>query len=377
MDKSAKILVTGGSGMVGSAIIRCLLKNGYSNIVSTYLSNKPPMFSSPVRFYKIDLTNQLQSAGLLAQERPEYVFVASARVGGIEANSRLRGQFIYENLQIQCNTIHYSYLTGVKKLIFLGSSCIYPKHCPQPMKEDYLLTSPLEYTNEPYAIAKIAGLKMCDAYNLQYGTNFISLMPTNLYGINDNFNLLHSHVIPALIRKFHLARCLQDEEFDLIYKDIAFRDLGYDIKDDIQQTLKSAGITKDYVEIWGSGNARRDFLYVDDLADVCLFVMNNVDFKDLTVGKDEIKNTHINIGSGQDISISDLANLISEIVGFKGDLRFNTNKPDGMPVKLLDNTLINTLGWKPSVCLKDGLVNTYDWYLKSINQGFDLEQGIN
>ncbi|MFQ3574439.1 MAG: GDP-L-fucose synthase [Thermodesulfovibrionales bacterium] len=366
MDKSSKILVTGGSGMVGSAIIRCLLKEGYSNIISTYHSNTPSGFDTDVRFYKIDLTNQIQSASLLAQEKPHYVFVASAKVGGIESNNTLRAEFIYQNLQMQCNVIHYSYLTGVKKLIFLGSSCIYPRHCPQPMKEEHLLTSALEYTNEPYAIAKIAGLKMCESYNLQYGTNYLCLMPTNLFGINDRFNLIHSHVIPALIRKFHLAKCLRNRDFDAIYRDLTSRDIGYTMKDTIDETLRDAGITSDYVEIWGSGNARRDFLYVDDLASACVFVMQNVDFSDLTSGKTEVRNTHINIGSGQDISIRDLSVLIREVVGFDGEIRFNTSKPEGMPVKLLDNTLILSLGWEPSTTLRDGLIQTYKWYLESI-----------
>lgn len=367
MDSHSKILVTGGSGMVGSAIIRCLLKKGYTNIVSTYLKNKPIDIHNEVKYYKIDLTNQIQSASLLAQIRPEYVFVASAKVGGIEANNTLRGQFIYENLQMQCNTIHYSYLTGVKKLIFLGSSCIYPKKCRQPMKEDYLLTGELEYTNEPYSIAKIAGLKMCESYNLQYDTNFVCLMPTNLFGINDNFNLMSSHVIPALIRKFHLAKCLKSKDLDLIYRDLSFRDIGYPLKQDLYETLKGAGVTPDYVEIWGSGKARRDFLFADDVADACLFVMQNIDFKDLATGKNEIRNTHINIGSGNDISIRDLANLVCEIVGFDGKMIFNAKKTDGMRLKILDNTLITSFGWMPSVTLRDGLINTYKWYLESLN----------
>lgn len=362
MQLDSKVLVTGGTGMVGSAIIRGLIKKGYNNIISSFHQRKPFVNDRSVNYYKLDFTNQLQTAHFFAQQRPEYVFVASARVGGIHANNTERAQFIYENLQIACNIIHYSYLTGVKKLLFLGSSCIYPKECPQPMKEEYLLTSPLEYTNEPYAVAKIAGLRMCESYNLQYGTNFISAMPTNLFGINDNFNLKTCHVLPALLRKFHLAKLLSNGDLQGIVKDLQEYPLGFEIGDSIEQSLSTIGISKDSVEIWGSGNARRDLLYVEDMVDGLMHLMEKVDFKDLSSSKKEIRNTHINIGSGQDISIKELAYLIKEIVGFEGNIVFNTSKPDGMMLKLLDNTNIKRLGWKPNISLKEGIQRVYKWY---------------
>ncbi len=367
-NQNSKILVAGGTGMVGSAIVRALKKRGFTNITATFFNQKPILQYPDVQYYKIDLTNQLQTAQFFALERPEYVFMAAARVGGIEANNTLRAQFIYENLQIQNNVIHYSYLTGVKKLLFLGSSCIYPRESPQPIKEEYLLTGPLEYTNEPYAIAKIAGLKLCESYNIQYGTNFISAMPTNLYGINDNFNLRTSHVLPALLRKFHLARLLEENNTDAIVQDLKARELGLEsqsIDDSVIEVLKTFGVTGERVEIWGSGRPRRDLLNVDDAADALIYIMERVDFKDLKGDKTEVRNTHINVGSGTDFSIKELTEIIKEIVGFNGEIVYNTAKPDGMPLKRLDNTRINDLGWYPKINIKDGIREVYKWYLET------------
>lgn len=305
MDKSSKIYVAGHKGLVGSAILRKLQAEGYANIVTR-------------SHEELDLERQERVEAFFKKERPEYVFLAAAKVGGILANSTYPAQFIYSNLAIQINVIHSSYLYGVKKLLFLGSSCIYPKYCPQPMKEEYLLSGYLEPTNEPYAIAKIAGIKMCQSYNRQYGTRFICAMPTNLYGPNDNFDLQTSHVLPALIRKFHEAKEKGDDE----------------------------------VIIWGTGSPRREFLHVDDLSDACLFLMRNYESSDI-----------INIGTGKDISIKELAEMIARIVDFHGNLKFDTSKPDGMPQKLLDVSKINNLGWKPKIKLEEGIIQTYKWYL--------------
>ena len=317
MIKTSKIYVAGHRGLVGSAILKNLTSKGFSNIVTRTHA-------------ELDLTNQQAVAEFFAQEKPEYVFLAAAKVGGIVANNTYRAEFIYENLAIQNNVIHQSYVHDVKKLLFLGSTCIYPKNAPQPMKEEYLLTSELEYTNEPYAIAKIAGIKMCESYNLQYSTNFISVMPTNLYGPNDNFDLETSHVLPALIRKIHEAKLRGDKE----------------------------------VEIWGSGKPRREFLYSEDMADACVFVMENVDFKDLKKDKKEIRNTHLNIGTGEDISIRELAELIQQIVGYEGALIYNTSKPDGTMIKLTNPSKLYNLGWKHQVELEEGIRKVYSWFLK-------------
>lgn len=316
MTKTSKIYVAGHRGLVGSAILKNLTSKGFSNIVTRTHA-------------ELDLTNQQAVADFFTTEKPEYVFLAAAKVGGIVANNTYRADFIYENLAIQNNVIHQSYVHGVKKLLFLGSTCIYPKNAPQPMKEEYLLTSELEYTNEPYAIAKIAGIKMCESYNLQYGTNFISVMPTNLYGPNDNFDLETSHVLPALMRKIHEAKLRGDKE----------------------------------VEIWGSGKPRREFLYSEDMADACVFVMENVDFKDLIKDKKEIRNTHLNIGTGEDISIRELAELIQQIVGYEGALIYNTSKPDGTMVKLTDPSKLHALGWKHKIFLPNGINSTYSWFI--------------
>jgi len=301
MELHSKIYVAGHRGMVGSAIVANLEKRGFTNIISRTSS-------------ELDLTNQTAVAEFFATEKPEFVFLAAAKVGGIVANNTYRADFIYENMMIQSNVIHHSYVNGVKKLMFLGSSCIYPKLAPQPLKEEYLLTGLLEETNEPYAIAKIAGIKMCDAYRAQYGCNFISVMPTNLYGLNDNYDLKNSHVLPALLRKFHEA--------------------------------KQSGATA--VEVWGTGTPLREFLHATDMADACVYLMQNYDGEGF-----------VNIGSGEEISIKDLAFLVKDIVGFKGEIRFDTTKPDGTPRKLMDVSKLTSLGWKYTIRLEDGIKSVY------------------
>lgn len=301
MDKNNKIYIAGHRGMVGSAILRKLRSEGYSNLIYKTSS-------------ELDLRNQEAVKRFFEEEKPEYVFLAAAKVGGILANNTYKADFLYDNLMIQSNIIHQAYMNDCKKLLFLGSSCIYPKMAPQPMKEDSLLTGLLEPTNEPYAIAKIAGIKMCDAYREQYGCNFISAMPTNLYGPNDNYDLKNSHVLPALLRKFHEAKESNDES----------------------------------VEIWGSGTPLREFLHVDDLAEACLFLMNNYN-----------ESGHVNVGSGSEIAIKDLALMIKDIVGYTGELKLDASKPDGTPRKLMDNSKINSLGWSPRISLEDGILSVY------------------
>ncbi len=306
MEKDAKIYIAGHRGMVGSAIVRNLKSKGFSNFVFRTSS-------------ELDLKNQQAVAEFFAKEKPDYVFLAAAKVGGIHANNTYRGQFLYENLMIQNNVIHQSYVHGVKKLQFLGSSCIYPKMAPQPLKEEYLLTGLLEPTNEPYAIAKIAGIKMCEAYRSQYGCDFISTMPTNLYGPNDNYDLNNSHVLPALLRKFHEA------------------------KDNNEA----------FVEIWGTGSPKREFLHVDDLAEACVYLMDNYSEPEL-----------VNIGTGEDIAIKDLALLIKDIVGFEGELRFDSSKPDGTPRKLMDVSKLHSYGWKHKIELQEGISSVYEEFKK-------------
>ena len=348
MNKNSKIYIAGHRGLVGSAIVKNLESKGYTNLV--YRTHK-----------ELDLTNQKEVEDFFEIEKPQYVILAAAKVGGIVANNTYRADFIYENLAIQNNVIHNAYKYGVQKLLFLGSTCIYPKNAPQPMPEDSLLTSPLEYTNEPYAIAKIAGIKMCESYNIQYGTNFISVMPTNLYGPNDNFDLEKSHVLPALIRKIHCAKLLNEEKYDEVIKDLNLSSL-----EEAKQYLAKFGVNDSQVEIWGTGLPRREFLYSEDMADACVFLLENRDFKD-TYEKDskEIINTHINIGTGVDISIKELAQLIKSIIGFEGELTFNTEKPDGTMVKLTDPSKLHSLGWKHKVELEDGIKTMYEWYLNS------------
>ncbi len=344
MDKNSKIYIAGHNGLVGSAIVANLQSKEYTNIIGKTHS-------------ELELTDQRAVADFFESEKPEYVFLAAAKVGGIVANNTYRADFIYSNLTIQNNIIHQSYLSGVKKLIFLGSTCIYPKEAPQPMNEECLLTSPLEYTNEPYAIAKIAGIKMCESYNIQYGTNFISVMPTNLYGANDNFNLEKSHVLPAMIRKMHLAKLLNRGAEDRLLED-----LGVDSMSEAIRYLSEFGIYHDKVEIWGSGKPTREFLHASDMADACVFIMENINFSDVIIGKKEIRNTHINIGSGEEISIKELAYLVRDIVDFKGDIYFNTEKPDGTMRKLSDVSKLTSLGWKKRINLRGGISNLYNWY---------------
>lgn len=345
MEKASKIFVAGHNGLVGSALVKNLIQKGYTNIVTRTRQ-------------ELDLTNTSDVTTFFAAEKPDYVFLAAAKVGGIIANNTYRADFIYENLMIQNNIIHQSYINGVKKLLFLGSTCIYPKNCPQPMKEEYLLTDELEYTNEPYAIAKIAGIKMCESYNIQYKTNFISVMPTNLYGPNDNFDLEKSHVLPALLRKVHLAKLLSENNIEALLLDLKVNTL-----DEANLLLNQYKIAKDKVEIWGSGAPMREFLWSEDMADACVFIMENRDFKDCYSNPDSIKNTHINIGTGIDISIKDLAYLIKEIVGYEGDFVFNSEKPNGTLKKLTDCGKLNNLGWKHKIDLAEGIKKMYLWYL--------------
>jgi GDP-L-fucose synthase len=345
MNKDAKIFVAGHRGLVGSAICKSLQEKGYQNIIT--------------RTHKeLDLTNQTETEKFFANEQPAYVFLAAAKVGGIVANNTYRADFIYENLMIQNNVIHQSYKHNVQKLLFLGSTCIYPKEANQPISETELLTNVLEYTNEPYAIAKIAGIKMCESYNLQYGTNFLSVMPTNLYGPNDNFDFEKSHVLPALIRKIHLAHLLEENREKEVLKD-----LNVDNLNEASEILTQIGVSKEAVEIWGSGNPKREFLWSEDMADACLFLMEHQDFSN-TYNSDnlEIRNTHINIGTGIDISIKELAEKIQSIVGFKGQLKFNTTKPDGTLRKVTDVSKIHSLGWKHRVELDSGIRKLYKWY---------------
>ncbi len=352
MQKSAKIYVAGHRGMVGSALTRKLESEGYTNLVTRTID-------------ELNLLDQAAVSDFFKKESPAYVFLAAAKVGGIMANNTFRAQFIYENLQIQNNIIHQSHLHGVRKLLFLGSSCIYPKMAPQPMKEEHLLTGPLEYTNEPYAIAKIAGIKMCQAYRAQYGSNFISIMPTNLYGPNDNFNLQTSHVFPALIRKMHLGKCLQERDIDSLRLDLAKRPVdginGNSPEKDIREVLKKFGIAAEddnssifTVTLWGTGAPKREFLHVDDLASAAVFLMNTYDSGDF-----------VNIGVGEDLTIRELAEMIKTIVGFNGNLKFDDTKPDGTPRKLLDVSRLHSLGWKAGIELQEGIHRTYEWYLES------------
>ncbi len=357
MDKNAKIYVAGHHGLVGSAIFKNLQKKGYTNLIGR--SHK-----------ELDLLDGLAVKTFFDEEQPEYVILAAAHVGGIMANSLYRADFIYKNLQIQQNVIGESFRHNVKKLLFLGSTCIYPRDAEQPMKEDALLTSPLEYTNEPYAIAKIAGLKMCESFNLQYGTNYITVMPTNLYGPNDNFDLERSHVLPAMIRKIHLGKCLHEGDWDAIRKDLNHRPVeginGDSSKEDILAILKKYGITENEVELWGTGKPLREFLWSEEMADASVFVMEHVDFKDTYNPADkDVRNCHINIGTGKEITIGELAKLIVQEVGYKGLLTFNTSKPDGTMRKLTDVTKLHDLGWHHKIEIDEGVKKMYDWYLNN------------
>jgi len=355
MNLSTKIYIAGHRGMVGSAILRNLQAKGYKNIVYR-------------EFGELDLLRQEKVEAFFDEERPEYVIDAAAKVGGIVANNVYRAQFIYENLMIQNNIIHSAYQYGAKKLLFLGSSCIYPKNAPQPMKEDALLTGVLEQTNEPYAIAKIAGIKMCENYYRQYGCNFISVMPTNLYGPNDNYNLETSHVLPAMIRKMHLGKCLETNNWNELRYDLNKRPVnginGQASEQEILKVLSGFGIAVDdhnqvVIALWGSGRVYREFLFVEDMADACVYIMQQVDAGKLY---DELGQTHINIGTGIDLTIRELAELIRDIVGFNGTIAWDQTKPDGTPKKQLDVTLLNSLNWKASTQLKAGIESVYKIY---------------
>lgn len=354
MKLNSKIYVAGHSGLVGSAILRKLKEQGYRNIVCKTSR-------------ELDLCRQQDTEEFFKKERPEYVFLAAAKVGGILANSTYQAEFIYNNIMIAANVIQAAYKYGVKKLLNLGSSCIYPKHSPQPMKEEYLLTGNLEPTNEPYAIAKISAIKLCRYYNEQYGTNFISGMPSNLYGIGDNFNLETAHVMPSMMRKFYLAKLLRAADYDLLKRNILKYPLGFgldskinaDDQDSIEAVLENIGITKDKVTLWGTGEVFREFLYVDDLADACVFLMMAADYK--CIGE------LINIGSGEDSTLKQLAETIKEVVGFSGRIIWDSSKPDGMPKKILDISRIKNLGWQPKIDIRKGLETTYKWFKEQID----------
>ena len=355
MDKNAKIFVAGHRGLVGSAIWKNLQDKGYTNLVGK--THK-----------ELDLLDAVAVRKFFDEEQPEYVFLAAAFVGGIMANSIYRADFIYKNLQIQQNLIGESFRHNVKKLLFLGSTCIYPRDAEQPMKEEVLLTSPLEYTNEPYAIAKIAGLKMCESFNLQYGTNYIAVMPTNLYGPNDNFDLERSHVLPAMIRKIHLAHCLKQGDWNAVRKDLNQRPVegtdGNSSQEDILDILAKYGISNTGVKLWGTGTPLREFLWSEEMADASVFVMEHVDFKDTyKQGDKDIRNCHINIGTGKEISIRELAELIVATVGYQGQLTFDSTKPDGTMRKLTDPSKLHSLGWHHQVEIEEGVQRMYGWYL--------------
>jgi len=370
MNTKDKIYVAGHTGLVGSALVKALKKKGYNNIIGKTIE-------------ELDLRNPVSVRSFFELSKPEYVILAAAKVGGIVANNTYRAEFIYDNLMIQNNIINAAYKNNVKKLLFLGSTCIYPRDCPQPMKEDALLTSPLEYTNEPYAIAKIAGIKMCESYNIQYGTNFLSVMPTNLYGPNDNFNLETSHVLPALIRKIHLGKCMEENNRQAIKEDLDKRPIegitGNSSQEKILQILDKYGIRKNSpqirsnshsVEIWGSGKPMREFLWSEEMAAACVFLMENVDFKDVIrknslENSHQIRNSHINIGTGKEISIKHLSTTIKESIGFNGDLVFNTSKPDGTMRKLTDSSKLHSLGWHHKIEVPEGVKKLYNWYLSN------------
>lgn len=358
MEKTAKIYVAGHHGLVGSAIWSNLQQRGYTNLVGR-------------SHQELDLLDGVAVKKFFDEEQPEAVVLAAAHVGGIMANFQYRADFIYQNLQIQQNVIGESFRHGVKKLLFLGSTCIYPREALQPMKEECLLTSPLEYTNEPYAIAKIAGLKMCESFNLQYGTNYIAVMPTNLYGPNDNFHLENSHVLPAMIRKIHLAKCLNEGDWEAVKKDIDLRPVegvkGSSSKEEILDKLAKFGITPEAVILWGTGRPMREFLWSEEMADASVHVLLNIDFKDTyRVGEREIRNCHINVGTGKEISIHDVAMLIQKEIGFKGEIRWDASKPDGTMKKLTDVTKLHNLGWHHKVEIDEGVHKLYEWYLKGI-----------
>jgi GDP-L-fucose synthase len=365
MESNSKILVAGYTGLVGSAITKILRSKGYTNLLLKDVRD-------------LDMTNQADVKAFFEKEKPEYVILAAAKVGGVVANNIYRGEFIYINLMIQNNVIHHAWVNGVKKLLFLGSTCIYPREAPQPMKEEYLLTGPLEYTNEPYAIAKIAGMKLCESYNIQYGTNFIAVMPTNLYGPNDNFDLEKSHVLPALVRKIHLGKCLENGDWDRIRKDLDTHPVegvsGSNSNEEILQVLSKYGVKTDNkrvsVEIWGTGKPMREFMYSEDMAAACVFMMEHVDIAQIngftpeSMTRTGPRKIHfVNIGTGVEISVRDLAFKIKEALGYKGEIHFNTEKPDGTMRKLTNVDLLHGLGFKHTVDLDHGIELMYNAYL--------------
>lgn len=356
MEKNSKIYVAGHRGLVGSAIWNNLLAKGYTNLVGRTHS-------------ELDLLDGVAVREFFDNEKPEYVILAAAHVGGIMANLKYRADFIYQNLQIQQNVIGESYRHGVKKLLFLGSTCIYPREAPQPIKEEYLLTSPLEYTNEPYAIAKIAGLKMCESFNLQYGTNYIAVMPTNLYGPRDNFNLETSHVMPAMIRKMYLAKMLNEGNFDAIRADLNRRPVegidGSASQQAIVELLDRYGINASRLHLWGSGTPIREFLWSEDMADASVYVLENINFDDVKGSNPEVRNCHINIGSGKEITIAALASLIKETIGYNGCIEWDSSKPDGTIRKLTDVSKLHSLGWHHKMEINDGVAALYNWYLNN------------
>lgn len=355
MNQSSKIYVAGHRGLVGSAIWNNLQQKGYTHLVGRTHDELDLLDGAAVRRFFDD-------------ERPEYVFLAAAYVGGIVANNRYRADFIYRNLGIQQHVIGESYRHGVKKLLFLGSTCIYPRDVPQPMKEEALLTAPLEYTNEPYAIAKIAGLKMCESFNLQYGTNYIAVMPTNLYGPNDNFDLERSHVLPAMVRKIHLAKYLGEKDINAVRADLAKRPVegedGTGSDEAILRLLARYGISPSRVTLWGTGRPLREFLWSEEMADACVYIMEHVDFDDLKGDADEVRNCHINIGTGKEISIRELAELVARTAGYRGTLTFDASKPDGTMRKLTDVSKLHALGWHHRIEIEEGVERMYRWYLQ-------------
>ena len=372
LGKNSKIFVAGHHGLVGSAIWNNLKSRGYTNLVGR-------------THQELDLMDPVAVRQFFDEEQPDAVVLAAAHVGGIMANLQYRADFIYQNLQIQQNVIGESWRHGVKKLLFLGSTCIYPREAPQPMPEDCLLTSPLEYTNEPYAIAKIAGLKMCESFNIQYGTNYIAVMPTNLYGPNDNFHLENSHVLPAMIRKIHLAKCLGEGDWEAVRKDVNLRPVslregdrvvrvdGESTEQDILRVLLHYGIEPNAVTLWGTGRPMREFLWSEEMADASVHVLLNVDFKDTydanvknADGITEIRNCHINVGTGKEISIRQLAELIRKEIGFEGEIRWDVTKPDGTLKKLTDVKKLHSLGWHHKIEIDEGVHRLYEWYKQGI-----------
>ena len=372
MNKNSKIYIAGHNGLVGSAIWNNLKARGYNNLVGK--SHK-----------ELDLLDPVAVKAFFDEEQPDAVVLAAAHVGGIMANLQYRADFIYRNLQIQQNVIGEAWKHGVKKLLFLGSTCIYPGEAPQPMPEDCLLTSPLEYTNEPYAIAKIAGLKMCESFNLQYGTNYIAVMPTNLYGPNDNFHLENSHVLPAMIRKIYLAKCLNEGDWEAVRKDIGLRPVrikntdkrvdANSTEEDILFVLAHYGITPEAVTLWGTGAPMREFLWSEEMADASVHCLLNVDFQDVVDNSDfvvnhdgikEIRNCHINVGTGKQLSIKECAEKIVTEIGFKGELRWDRSKPDGTMLKLCNVDKLHRLGWHHTIEIDEGIHKLYQWYLQGI-----------